>query len=484
VTFVGIGHERGGTAVAVGNSADGRARLLFLGARGPELYEGENMPGIQAVADGPQGPLLLAGEKGLAQPYALRKIERGQVMARGAFRFVPAHHKLESVRYVAEPLAARGAFVATTAVTAQDNLYFGTEQAGVIAAETMKPLQGGELAEEERGLTVVCENPERCVLATGAAEAWTWAEHKLRPLPFGTAADHVTRVEGVWRGAEGASWALTAEKGYRGFVVWRALGDLTRWEKVGRFPVVLAGALPEEEAVARFVSAAPSRNVWVGLTGRTTDGQEKFHGVLEVEPGTWRTWHHHPGPAGAALPLPDDVRAVWVSEIKGQPATWFCTSDGVFRFLQGTLRSWGENEGFESESCAGVGEGPDHAIWASTHAGLMRFDGKRWSKHAAELWPRDRDNEPVAGFGVMATKVGTKGTALPGTWVATARGLLVARDAGTTPSEILLDARRGLIDESLRALADDGEGRLWALGRAGITLVDPTSVFSTSSETQ
>lgn len=487
-TFVGLAHEPGGTAVVAGASLDGRARLLFLGAAGAAAYEGEGMPAPAAFAEDARGPILIAPRPhdGASQMYRLRRAERGETPRPGAYRFVPVQRRLETPRYLAEPLGDAVPFAITSAVTVDEKVYLGTSRAGVLSAPSLRPLPGGELAEEERGLTVVCENAARCVLATGAAVAWTWNGHGVEPLVLGGAPGDIARVEGVWRGSEGASWALTAETGFQGFGIWRALGDLSRWEKIARVPL----ALPEGDAVARFVFAAPGRNVWVGLVGREKDGQEKTRGVLEIEPGTWRAWHHQgarsiatprasrvPASDVATLPLPDDVRAVWVSEIDGQPATWFCTSVGVMRFLQGSLRAWGESEGFEDESCQGIAEGPDRALWAATRAGLARFEAGRWRPSTVPAWPRDQDGDAAAAFAVMSRRAGARGTALPGTWVATAHGLLGF--GGATSAATLLDASRGLVDERLHALADDGEGRLWALGRAGITLVDPASVFST-----
>jgi hypothetical protein len=527
-TFVGLGHEPGGTAVMAGASLEGRARLLFLGAAGSAAYEGEGMPALTAIAEGSRGPVLVAPrpEDGASQMYLLRRAERGETAREGAYRFVPVQRRLEAPRYVAEPIGRASPFAITAAVTVEDNVYLGTARAGVVTP-SLRPLPGGELAEEERGLTVVCENTERCVLATGAPVAWSWNGHRIDPLVLGGAAGEIARVEGVWRGSEGASWALTSETGFQGFGIWRALGDLSRWEKITRVPL----ALPEGEAVARFVFAAPGRNVWVGLIGREKDGQEKTRGVLELEPGTWRAWHHQGArPAASAtasepergkatqgkkdgkrvqgekvakaekgkkdssaasaspsasdtatLPLPDDVRAVWVSEIDGQPATWFCTSLGVIRFLQGSLRVWGESEGFEDESCQGLAEGPDRVLWAATPAGLVRFEAGRWAPWTVPTWPRDQDGEAAGAFAVMSRRAGARGTTLAGTWVATGRGLLAFGGAASAP--VVLDASRGFVDERLRALADDGEGRLWALGRAGITLVDPSSVFSTLAGT-
>jgi len=504
LSFVGLAHEAGGTAVMGGAAPDGSARLLFLSARGPALYEGEGMPPIVALAEGNDGPVLLLAHGEGSRAYRLRRAERGQVALAGTYRLAPTSRRLDAPRYVAEPTGPLLAFSTTSALATGGDLFLGTAHEGVVRASSLASLPGGELAEEERGLTAICENPGRCVLATGAPSAWWWNGRGLEPLAIGPPEDHILRVEGVWRGAEGASWALTAEKGFHGFSIWRAAGDLTRWEKVTRVPV----SLPEEEAVARFVFAAPSRNVWIGLWGREARGGEdrdKARGVLELEPGSWKTWLH-PGLRGTAsttpvkpapkkkghdlpatpaavaeggLPLPDDVTGVWVSEVDGQPATWFCTSSGVFRFLQGALRVWGENEGFQDESCLGIAEGPDHAIWAATRAGVMRFAGNRWSTLETSAWPRERDGDRAAALSVLAGRAGMRGTPLPGSWIGTGNGFLAVPTAEAGAARVL-DASRGLRDRELRALADDGEGRLWALGSAGITLVDPASFFGTS----
>jgi hypothetical protein len=189
-----------------------------------------------------------------------------------------------------------------------------------------------------------------------------------------------------------------------------------------------------------------------------------------------------------ALPVPGEVAAVRFEPGAGDApaARWLCTSVGVLRFAGGNLRRWGEDEGLETERCADLML-DGGALWMASAAGPARFDGKWWRYDAAAGWPKSEEGEGMAvraladcGSGPRAgtakgvwSLVATTAPARPAGKASRARPAAAPEPAASSPSAAsrqMLAAGSGLVDEDVQDLACDRFGRLWVLGRLGLTL--------------
>jgi ligand-binding sensor domain-containing protein len=145
--------------------------------------------------------------------------------------------------------------------------------------------------------------------------------------------------------------------------------------------------------------------------------------------------------------------------------------------LRWQLSHWGENDGLDSETCHDLELGADGTVWAATAKGAVRFDGKLWRRFGskdrgptgsatdgkvgtATRWPVDRDGDPAVAAALVLS-----GQTL---WAGTPRGLWPLSDAGSP-----VEAGTGLLDDDIRKLTSDRFGRIWALGRIGVTIRRP-----------
>jgi ligand-binding sensor domain-containing protein len=145
----------------------------------------------------------------------------------------------------------------------------------------------------------------------------------------------------------------------------------------------------------------------------------------------------------------------------------------VARWAGAKLSRWSENDGLPSDSCDDLVVESDGTVWAATHDGPARFDGKAWVPFdgapvhpgGARRWPRagraddERDEDPAAARSLI--RVG--GTL----WAATPKGVWPLMGPGT-----VFDRRSGLIDDDVVDLTLDRFGRLWVLGHLGLTVTD------------
>ena len=198
-------------------------------------------------------------------------------------------------------------------------------------------------------------------------------------------------------------------------------------------------------------------------------------GVLEIQFPSLRVVHHRAYSAAEkapaeVIPIDADVRAIrFQARTETAPqAIWFCTAHGVFRFREGTLERWGEDNGLASERCGDLIVEPDGSVWAATSAGPGRFDGKDW--HGVERWPTDRDGEGRAARGLVA--VG------PQLWFGSPAGLwsMTTPARGGRVAGFRHDDR--LLDDDVTGVVVDRFARLWVLGRSGVTRLEPEGLPS------
>jgi ligand-binding sensor domain-containing protein len=101
---------------------------------------------------------------------------------------------------------------------------------------------------------------------------------------------------------------------------------------------------------------------------------------------------------------------------------------------------------------------------------VARFDGKGWRRLESGVvegklehlprWPLDREGESMAARALVSSGNGL--------WAGTPRGLWPIW-AARAP----IDRTSGLIDDDVVHLAADRFGRIWVLGRLGLTIRRP-----------
>jgi hypothetical protein len=499
-----------GTRVAVGFAHhDGGTRLVLLGAAGAVLMAPQSAGlHVQAVTVGcapritsgaaPGGGSiarrgcttlanLVAGPDAAPMRYRLDLAPRGENLGPGSIRFAPIRRTLEGPRLVAVPIG-RLDVEAVTAVTAarlapeseDQDLFVGTRASGaarISAAGVTAVLPSGEVALGASRLSVACPAAERCYVATGTGAGWALAEggRRLEALPVTTAGG---RLMALAAAPDGSTLSVAGDPG-KLLRIARLSSDGTRFDPVAQVPVPVSGA--GVVAIATSATVSPKGDLWVALRERLPGrlpaspggpdaDRDVPRGVLEIQFPSLRVVHHRAYSAAEkaaadVIPIDADVRAIrFQARTETAPqAIWFCTAHGVFRFREGTLERWGEDNGLASERCGDLIVQPDGAVWAATEGGPGRFDGKAW--HAVERWPSDRDGEGRAARALVA--VG------PQLWFGSPAGLW----STTTPAQggrvagFRHDDR--LVDDDVAGLVVDRFARLWVLGRSGVTRLEP-----------
>ncbi|MEO5768570.1 MAG: hypothetical protein ABIS92_09500, partial [Polyangia bacterium] len=499
-----------GTRISIGRGAQSHTHLLVLRRTGPELLTADvDLPLVALIAAAPDsdatsfsGPLLLAGAAAAPRAYHLEVVERGEVSGPGLVRFTPAHKNLHSLRLIARPEARELPPDLTVAVPSMSSepgaVFVGTRSLGVARLTASQPefLPGGELASGAAGLSVACLEQDRCVFATGVGPGWVWdgGDRVIKPIPDDAIGGSLMALAGDGRSnvyfiAGGAAKTLK---------IARLSSDGANWEPLLTLPVGVEG---EGSPAVTFATLSPQGNLWMSLRDRSASGQESGRGVLEVQLPAGRAIHHRPYRQGEprppeAVPISGNVNAIRFQKgvTAAEPqAIWFCTSLGVSRLAGGQLSHWGENEGLDSETCNDLAFGPDGTVWVATAAGVAYFDGKVWRRMGSDLpagavaskskpssssasgmigrtagahWPVTRDGE-----GLPASALVISGETL---WAGTARGLWpISTVTGPPPVGGVVNRANGLVDDEVVDLVTDRFGRMWVLGRIGLTIRRP-----------
>lgn len=494
VNPIGMTHLPNGTSIAIGRARAGGTRLLVLGAGGAVLMSPQStdlpvqavIPGCRTIAAagvlrasvGSGSPSaeptcallgnLIAGPDAAPTRFRLELATRGESAAPGSLRFAPIHRTVDSPRIIARPLG-RIELDAVTAVLQQspedEALFVGTRSAGtasISAAGAMNVLPSGELARGATHLSLACPTERRCFIATGSPTGWDLdgPEHRLEALPATTLGGHLMALATA---ADGSTLSIAGDPGNL-LRIGRLSADGTGFSPLAQVAVPIRGA-----AIATYAAVSPKGDLWVAIR------DELPRGVLEIQFPSMRVVHHRPysvreSPPPDAIPIDADVRALGFEPrtADAPQAMWFCTAHGVFRFREGTLDHWGEDNGLPSEQCHDLLVGKDRSVWAATAGGPSHFDEKGW--HTPARWPTSHPTNDQDGEGLAARGLAELGGRL---WVATGAGLwsttTPAGDARTTTWQH--DAR--LTDSDVVGLAGDRFARLWALGRSGVTRLGP-----------
>ncbi|MEP6654553.1 MAG: hypothetical protein ABJA82_14425 [Myxococcales bacterium] len=496
-----------GTRISIGGGAQSRTHVLVLRRTGPELLTADvDLPLVALIAAAPgsgeasfRAPLLLGGPAATPRAYHLEVVERGEVSGPGLVRFTPAHKNLRSLRLIARPdprVLPPDVTVAASMSPEPEAVLVGTRSLGVARVTASQPefLPGGELASGATGLSVACLEQDRCVFATGVGPGWVWdgGDRVIKAIPDDAIGGSLMALAGDGRSNV---YFITggADKTLK---IARLSSDGASWEPLLTLPVAVEG---EGAPAVTFATLSPQGNLWMSIRDRSASGQESGRGVLEVQLPAGRAIHHRPYRQGEprppeAIPISGDVNAIRFQKgvTAAEPqAIWFCTSLGVFRFVGGQLSHWGENEGLDSETCNDLAFGPDGTVWVATAAGVAYFDGKGWRRLGSDIppgavasksnpssapggmrgaagahWPMSRDGESLPASALVIS-----GETL---WAGTARGLWpISTVRGPSPIGGVVNRASGLIDDEVFDLVTDRFGRMWVLGRIGLTIRRP-----------
>jgi ligand-binding sensor domain-containing protein len=213
-------------------------------------------------------------------------------------------------------------------------------------------------------------------------------------------------------------------------------------------------AIPEGRAEVRFARVAPDGKLWAGPSYVDRDGIGHPWGVAILAAGEPARYHRsslmpaedrQPG----SLALPDDIRDVLFA---GED-TWFSTGSGICRVRGSKVDVFTENEGLESEIVYSVAHGPGGQLFAASHGGVGRFDGKWWHFDLGDVLRKP------------SRALVPRGQHL---WVGTSSGLV-----GWSPSGLrVIDSRLGLAGDRVLDLYLEAGRRMWVLTDDGLSIVN------------
>ena len=121
-----------------------------------------------------------------------------------------------------------------------------------------------------------------------------------------------------------------------------------------------------------------------------------------------------------------------------------------------TVDRWEVDDGLPNNALSDLIQSRDGYLWIATWAGVVRFDGVRFTPVAEDL-PNDHARV------LFEDRDGAM-------WIGVSGAGLVRWRAGVV--EMLTEAD-GLAGHDVRALAEDGEGRIWAGTENGVSVIEP-----------
>jgi len=163
---------------------------------------------------------------------------------------------------------------------------------------------------------------------------------------------------------------------------------------------------------------------------------------------------------GALQPL---VRALWLD---GDGTVWIGSSDGLYRYRDGGLRLYGEEEGLPGLAVLSLYRDPAGTLWIGTIGGMasMAADGN------LRAWSADSDFPARYVFDFLGDPNGDL-------WIATDHGLLRKRGLDFT----VFDHRNGLPRDKLFRIIDDGKGYLWVSSNQGVFRLERSDLVAVAA---
>ena len=155
---------------------------------------------------------------------------------------------------------------------------------------------------------------------------------------------------------------------------------------------------------------------------------------------------------------------VWLASLTGrgaEPEASLVSEDGA-------IRSWGVAEGLPADSVTALIQTRDGYLWVGTSAGLVRFDGVRFTEFKL---PRAATNAAVRVTALCEDSAGSL-------WVGTQADGLFRRE-GETFRRFASKEKR--LEENITTLAADAAGNLWIGTRSGLNRWDGRGLTSFTS---
>lgn len=123
----------------------------------------------------------------------------------------------------------------------------------------------------------------------------------------------------------------------------------------------------------------------------------------------------------------------------------------------GTTRIWHGSDGLPSDSATAIVQTHDGFLWVGTTAGLVRFDGVKFTELKLES---SATNTPVRITALCEDSAGHL-------WIGTQQGGLFQLAAGKLSHYTKAE---GLVDDNVTSLAADNHGEVWIGSKAGLNL--------------
>lgn len=441
-----------GVRVVAGRGKDGSRLLLIETSGAHDLLRALPDFPLQRVAKVGSEVVVLGGAGPAPKLYKLRQSQRGEPAPEGGFRFVPERKGPDAPRYAVVPLTLSAPPGTTVVATSHDSIWFGTETLGVARADPKAPtyFRSGEITAGAERVTVVCPRAFAdggCLIATGGARVWRFDGKTFVPAQVGQPAG--VRVDALLADHAENIYAVFREADFKGFTVTKLEGQ--EWKPHRRVAV----QVPEGPPLFAWAKMSPIGNLWIGVHYKEKNGEDHSFGVVEEDFVRQRTLHHRRYAEGESAPPGSLPLSNTVSNLTFDGATmWFTSLGGVIRWQESEVKVWGENEGLESETCLDIEAGPRGEMWVATSGGVGRFDGRVWrfddgpTKTRARALVRDLPRDRM--------------------WVATQHGLVMVGAQGP----VLLDSSNQLVEDDVRDVTIDGKGRIWALGKATLVVVE------------
>ena len=213
---------------------------------------------------------------------------------------------------------------------------------------------------------------------------------------------------------------------------------------------------------ATFFEVSPEGDFWVGLEDEL--GAPK--GLLWASRDMKTVEHLRRGMVGGSgelegITLPSDAVAQ-VRFVRG--ATWLATNGGLIWRKGEKQRTFGENEGLDSELVRDVAVDRLELVWLATGSGVGVLQ-------QGGLWNFDRYRDVLGELRVRALLSDQQGTM----WVCTDRGTYYWRESPKSASGEWgsFSRKNGLCGDLVADLAQDALGRVWHLTEGGFCVAAP-----------